>query len=104
MAGICVPAHTLFKVTQQATLFAVIRHCVTDSWNLLTHLQFQVNAATLEGILFTEGTGGGGAHLATHFGYTRQTFHSSKSLRGKSLIWLVVSAAAFAFRSSAFEA
>lgn len=34
----------------------------------------------------------------------RQTFHSSKSSRGKSLIWLVVSAAACASRSSAFEA
>lgn len=34
----------------------------------------------------------------------RQTFHSSKSLRGKSLIWLVVSAAAFVSSSSAFEA
>lgn len=35
----------------------------------------------------------------------RQTFHSSKNLRGKSLIWLVVSAAApFASCSSAFEA
>lgn len=35
----------------------------------------------------------------------RQTLHSSKSLRGKSLIWLVVAAAAaFASRWRVFEA
>lgn len=52
MSILCVQAGTpgthTFQVRQQATLLAVIRHCITDIWNLLTYLQFPVNAATLE--------------------------------------------------------
>lgn len=53
-------------------LLAEIRHCITDIWNLLTHLQFPVNAANLPTCEGMDGVWVGGSvastHLATCFG------------------------------------
>lgn len=72
-------------------LLSVIRHCITDIWNLLTHLQIQVNAATLEAS-YTWREGGGSVewrglegwggvastHLATCFGYALKASNISQ--------------------------
>lgn len=88
-------------------------YCITDIWNLRTHLKFPVNAAILEASFTCRdgvevgGWGIASAHLATHVGDTPTAWNISQLKEfcmGKPLIWLVVSAAAFASCSSAFEA
>lgn len=105
------------QVTQNVKLIAVIinRHCISDTWNLLTHLQFWKQELLGHPIyvgMVVVRVGARARALPVLTWQTalvvllkRQTFHSSKNLRGKSLIWLVVSAVApFASCSSAFEA
>lgn len=75
--------HT-FQVTQHTRLLAVIRHCITDIWNLLT--QFLVKAATLQASFTWRDDGSGGCggcqqtgiHLATRFGYVLKASNISQ--------------------------
>lgn len=74
----CTRRNTHTRCTRNATLMAVIinRHCLSDTWNLLTHLQFwkkgtlQASYTWRDGGSWDGGGGGGIAstHLADRFG------------------------------------